>query len=487
MGIFILMGFLCWALFKFNRPSKETLFSFLWILFTLLPVLNIVPTPWPSVWDRFLYLPSVGLSIWVGWFVYGVITHARVRQKGIQAWLWGITGFIFLVIFAGMTLDRNKDWRDNLTLWSKTLEKQPVGASSWAISGNNLAEAYMQRGEIEDAVQLLEKIHTLRPSFFAAGMNLGNAYAAMGNSKRALQVYNGLLSQSYPVLVNSEQEENKLLTGKAETYRSAKLFYNLGVLYREMGEFEKAGEAFQQSLSLNPKNHFAYHGLGKIYLKKKAYHKAEEALRAAVRIKPDFVKGYNVLGQVHVHLGEIEKAREVYETAMNIRPENKYLIQNLGGVYILLGEFQIAAEIFQRGVQLFPENASLHYNLGLSYQRLGELNLAKAEYQKAIDLDPQNPEIYNNMGTISELEGESLKALRWYQEAVNLRSDYIRAQINVGRMYIKMDQYRKGASHYQSVLKEYQGVLEGRPEKDYIVEQLQTLGVSPEQPFLTKK
>ncbi|MFQ5454997.1 MAG: hypothetical protein ACE5EA_02190, partial [Nitrospirota bacterium] len=68
--------------------SRELFFLFSWIVVTLIPVLNIIPIPYPAVVDRFAYIPSIGFSLFMGKIINTIIqsrycplpSGERVRQ-----------------------------------------------------------------------------------------------------------------------------------------------------------------------------------------------------------------------------------------------------------------------------------------------------------------------------------------------------------------------------------------------------------------------
>lgn len=108
---------------------------------SLLPVSNFIPIYRPMA-DRFLYLPMSGVAVMLASLL------ARMRPKTCIA-----AGTMVALLFAGLTWERQKVWRDNLTLWRDTIRKNPFSFSA-AI---NLGTALLQANQPMEAVPMFEK------------------------------------------------------------------------------------------------------------------------------------------------------------------------------------------------------------------------------------------------------------------------------------------------------------------------------------------
>lgn len=133
---------------------------------------------------------------------------------------------------------------------------------------------------------------------------------------------------------------------------SANYYYNMGRMYRNMEQYEKAIgcydkgikidstildiwiskaislslleknqeaiEIYQRVLEKDPYNAMTYYNLGLIYAKKKDYIQVAEYLRQAIQCDYKYVKAYMALGECYVNLQDFENACKVYTEAENI-------------------------------------------------------------------------------------------------------------------------------------------------------------------------
>jgi protein O-mannosyl-transferase len=127
-------------------------YAVLFFLFTIAIFSNLVFLTGSIMADRFLFLPSVALSILVGVFL-----SRGGKQSGII-----YTAFtVALLLFAGMTVARNAGWKDNYTLCTADLEHYPNNArlhhtAAYLIVNEKMPEATTNEEKGELARQAIE-------------------------------------------------------------------------------------------------------------------------------------------------------------------------------------------------------------------------------------------------------------------------------------------------------------------------------------------
>ncbi|RPI20350.1 MAG: hypothetical protein EHM61_27210, partial [Acidobacteria bacterium] len=115
-SVVFLAGYLFLAV-KMDRRNPLFTFGMLWFLVALLPVLQIFPFHELAA-DHFLYLPLVGIAV-----LFGSAVHLLARRWDMKIVGAGVAAIAVFFIF--MTIDRNRDWKDEFTLWSETYRVAP--------------------------------------------------------------------------------------------------------------------------------------------------------------------------------------------------------------------------------------------------------------------------------------------------------------------------------------------------------------------------
>jgi Flp pilus assembly protein TadD len=241
-----------WLILVARRPLAA--FGGAWFGLALLPVSQVVPHH-ELMAEHFLYIPSVGFCLLIAGLLDPVLAEPRSARV-----LHGAAALV-LALLSLRTVMRNSDWRDDLTLWRKTVQTAPQSARA----RNNLGAAYLRRGELSLAQAELEAATRIKPDFSTAHGNLGKLHldrGALASAKTALETAITLRPhETIPrlwlgavLLREGREAEAEAQFQSAMTSRRSAPYANnnLGVLLARQGRFEEAASAFREALRLMP-------------------------------------------------------------------------------------------------------------------------------------------------------------------------------------------------------------------------------------------
>ena len=134
--------------------------------------------------------------------------------------------------------------------------------------------------------------------------------------------------------------EKALLTILKFDEKNAAAYNRLGILYAKGQRYEEAVECFEiaQSLDSNPAS---IHNAGLIYLEIGKYEKAEMAFLQAIEAEGDVPARYMALAKTEEKLGNTKKAIEALENAYELDPSTSTLRQILA-IYEAAGDTEAA-------------------------------------------------------------------------------------------------------------------------------------------------
>ncbi len=287
-------------------------------------------------------------------------------------------------------------------------------------------EAY-EEDNAEQAIVLYQKAIGIKPDD-AAYYNMGNAYGELGEYQKAINAY---------------QKAIEIKLDMHEAYN------NMGNAYNELKKYQKAINACQKAIEIKPDNHEAYNNMGNAYNGLKEYQKAINVYQKAIEIKPNDMAYYN-MGVVYKELKEYQKAINAYQKAIEIKP-NDVAYNNMGDAYDELKEYQKAINAYQKGIEIKPNDVAYN-NMGNAYGELKEYQKAINAYQKAIEIKPDKHEAYYNMGNAYGKLGEYQKAINAYKKAIEIKPDMHEAYYNMGNAYGKLGEYQKEINAYQKAI-----------------------------------
>jgi Flp pilus assembly protein TadD len=245
------------------RRAPLAALGLLWAFISLAPVLNVLPVG-VLMAERFLYLGSVGFCLWAGGWPSALAERA-VRAGGAwparARWLTAASLLVLGLLFTRTVL-RNAEWRDPLSLFEAELRHAPRDVTV----NNNLAVAYLGRGEPRRAAERLAVALEVAPRYWRAHVNLGIARHRLGDLPGARASFAAASwiapAEGIPcyfdalVLVDQGADEAAL----AELARAATLDRHdpripleQGKLLARLGRLDEARGRLEQALALDPR------------------------------------------------------------------------------------------------------------------------------------------------------------------------------------------------------------------------------------------
>jgi tetratricopeptide (TPR) repeat protein len=317
-------------------------FSLAWIFLTLLPTSSIIPLL-DAVMEHRTYLPLVGFALLAtSIFSWAYRTVADQNLKYLPISLLQTGMFLILVLFSLIIVDRNKVWKDELTLWADARQKSPGLVRPY----NNLGEAHDKLGNVDKAIGEFKGALKINPNYFFGLNNLGNVYGKQGKYGEAINYFEKALDQKSdysPAHYNIARAYH--LIGKkqeaAESYRKAirfnpyfeQAFYNLAYLSMELSGFDEAIENFNKFIKMQPNHSRAHFGFGNALMMKGQLDLAMLEYRLSGKLDPTFALPYMNIASIQMQTKNISAAIENYEKALKINPGLPAIHLSLGMIY----------------------------------------------------------------------------------------------------------------------------------------------------------
>ncbi len=275
-----------------SRPYFIT--GWLWYLGMLVPVIGLVQVGWQGRADRYTYLPQIGLYIAITWGIADVTAAWRWQRKILTAG----TAIVVGLLSWGASVQASY-WRDSETLFTHAL----AVTSNNDVAENNLGIVFLQKGNLDEAISLLQAAVDLRPENSPAHENLAKAFLQKGQVTDALVHYRRLL---------------ELQPDNIEVHNI------VGTVLIQRGQAREAVEEWQKVLAIQPDNGNAMSNLAWVFATS-----PDDSLRDGA------------------------KAVQLAEQAMRISGGRIPIIfRTLAAAYAENGRFSEAIQTAQRGIEL---------------------------------------------------------------------------------------------------------------------------------------
>ncbi|GAB4242471.1 MAG: hypothetical protein Kow00109_18220 [Acidobacteriota bacterium] len=317
-----LAGFLGYglAVLALQRKFPAVALGMLWFLIGLVPVLQWIPFHELAA-DHFLYLPMIGFALALA----GALTRSGTRRpsRGTLLVLAAV-----VVVWSGMTVDRNWDWRDKQTLWEATLRRAPGSYRANA----NLGQLYFSQGRVKEAVRLSRRAAELMPDRALPHSNLGAIYYLLAQQYRR----NGNYTQAEQMQMEAQRYLERALELDSENPFTCS---NLGNTYKELALIyeatgreslapaarERAAELYAWALRMRdprPERFRVWFNWGLLQYDAENYEGAIRHLRSYVQQFPDEPGGHYWYGMALARAGRYADALPQLLLGFEAAPES---------------------------------------------------------------------------------------------------------------------------------------------------------------------
>jgi hypothetical protein len=176
VSVMLLLGvtFVC---VRFRRRFPYLIVGWLWFCGTLLPVCGIVQLGMQAMADRYVYFPSIGVSVAVVWWIAEVTPRFTAAKTGLA-----VAVVCALAVAARLQAGY---WKDNVALF---------GHAAAVTDGNYMALdelgwAAARRGDMTTAVADLQASADARDDYWPAYDDLGQCALMTGHPAEAVKLF----------------------------------------------------------------------------------------------------------------------------------------------------------------------------------------------------------------------------------------------------------------------------------------------------------
>jgi len=272
----------------------------------------------------------------------------------------------------------------------------------------NLGNSYLHLNNYEAAIGVYEDALKINPAMPDIMYNLAYAYQTGGYYEKALQEY------------------EKVLKADKKRQISKQVYLNMGSIYDEKGELDKAVRIYKRGLALDPENADIRFNLALTLMKKGSLTEALKQLQKTISIRRDDPDVYLTMGNIYYDLKKYDQAKKNFEKSIALKANPRAILflanilykqkdyQNarkyyekiitiekttdtarlayigLADIYDNFADYTNSIEFYKKAIDLSPTDAGLHYNLAVVQIKAKQFAPAISELKRALDLDNKN-------------------------------------------------------------------------------------------------
>ncbi len=315
VSVIIHLFLLGWSLYHI-RKKRIMAFGILFYFITFSIVSNLFFPIGTNMAERFMFMPSLGFCLIVASLLYelGKKWSSSSNESGFKLVAFGLG--VYALVFSVMTINRNFDWKDNFTLFSKDIK---VSKNSGKIHADLAGELINQANRIKEekesaiegltaeqkkaglketdneraelfnqAIPLLNKALEIHPMNNKAWFLMANVHHLLGEMESNTPNVNLTLLNT--ALVAYEQADKYKGVGMDTIVAEFKSLCLMGIgkiMGEKFGDINTGINFLEKASSLDPKNAEAFLLLGTAYSMNQDFEKSITNTQKSLELRPD--------------------------------------------------------------------------------------------------------------------------------------------------------------------------------------------------------
>lgn len=326
-----------------------------------------------------------------------------------------------------------------ISIFEDKVSREPDNQNAYEILGT----AYALIGENAKTYSLYSKALEIKPDDVFLRYILANFLHNIGQSERAIEIYNSIL--------DNDIYEQQIRAGKAKC---------LTKLNRQ----KEAMKEYQSILLFYPNSLEAKYGIYQILKDKKEPLQIMHAfypLNTNFRPSAEFIANF---ADELLILKKMEEAEKYYKLAYSVNEKSKQVLVKMYNFYALQGKDTIAEGFIEKAYSLYPKDKKVIEFYSLANKSLIDKKTAQAlaylnekQYKKAFDtynqIAPKTDEIYFAMANCMKMAGDDKLAIENYKKALEINKNNFNATYALAMAFYEKNDLDNARNYLQKSLK----------------------------------
>ena len=335
------------------------------------------------------------------------------------------------------------------TIQAKKLANFPIARDKKENSG--LGFGAILGGSKENLVGLMNSLAA--PYFDMIRFNCKRAIEKFGQlSKKQLNTgwTHVNIGRCYMDLGDNEKAEEAFVVAFAkEPYRVKGVEYYSSCLWQLKKQKELCDLAFHV-IEYNQFAPEAWIALGNCFSLQRDHDSALNFFHRAIQLDPRFSYAHCLKGHEYIYGDQFVKAKNCYDLALKNDRNNFHAWWGLGNVSLKQEKYERAFEYFNKANQLNSKNSVIHSYIAIVLEKMERNQEALVEFKKSEELNPKalmtrfhKTQIYYKMGDYGN-------ALCELEQLINLSPKESQLYIMIGNVYKRLGNSQKALQYYMS-------------------------------------
>lgn len=367
-----------WSVYKVYmqlfKNGKINLIAYSWLFFVFVFSIssNLFVNIGAFMNERFIFVADIGLAI----IFVSALKKIALKINAKKPQLVYIFLIPILLIFSIKTIDRNKAWENDYTLFTTDVivssNSAKCNVSAGGKSYEKAKEEYNTNKKntlLNNAEKYLLKGIKIHPKYVAAYVLLGNVYFEKEEYKKSLQAY----------IASVKLGERKDAPANIKS---------LGIKLHQIKQFQSSLEVFDFYTKNFDSSSDVHYFIADNYLQLNQIDTSIVILNSLIKTDSLYDEAYNKLGEIYGRYKNNLTVSEYYLIkGFEINPNNASICENLGVLNGIRGNAEQSIYFFEKALKIMKKPSSqIYQNLAASYSKLGNDTKAQEYLTKAKNL-----------------------------------------------------------------------------------------------------
>jgi len=323
-----------YGIIRLRRFKKEVVFGFLFFSLNIIFFLQIIPIGGTFIAERYVYVPCIGLFFIAGRFFSDIIYNKFNLSINAKNSIISVM-LIIVFVFAFATWNRNKVWKDTITLWTDVVNKNSLNETAYY----NLGDEKYKNKDFKGAITDYDEVIKINNQNVGAIFNRAGTKFVLNDYRAALLDYDKFI-QIKPLDV--------------------KAYLNRGITKEKLNDYTGAIADYSEAIRLNPKDSDAFYNRATARIFIKDYFEAIQDYNQVIKLNPKHDDAYYNRGNAKIQINDFKGAINDYDVAISLNPQKTRFFENRA-----LAKFRV--NNFEGAISDYNEVIALSLKMGEAY------------------------------------------------------------------------------------------------------------------------
>lgn len=339
------------------------------------------------------------------------------------------------------------------------------------------AQLLVSSNKAEKALKVLAKVENIDPTNTDIYITKGAIYSKLQRYDEAIQEYNKAIKESediagiytniafeYENLGDYNRAIEYLKKGLDIEPENEAIFNEVAFCFEVSHQTVESIAFYTAFLEKYPYSYYVWYNLGVAYNELELYEKAVDAFDFGIAINPSVSLNYYSKAASLSSMSLYKMAIDTYKETFLIEKPEALTYYLMGECYEKMEDFNQAIEYFRKAIQLDKKFADAWIGMGVAYEEIDDTKSALRYLKKGVSLDSQNPEYLATLAIVQQHAGLFDEAAASFTDAAKYAPDDENIWLDYSALYAELDEYNTALEILDSgiTLQPYNNLLQLR-------------------------